>query len=300
MISFLKEKIKNKNLNFVDLIEGIPKFSNDNHYKKSIELWGKGNHSSNKDKHDGGDTHIEKIIEHFGDEDFKKENFLEIGCGEGIDLKYVIDKYMFKNVFAVDLGENIENLSKREYFNKINFIRCDCLNLPFKDNCFDIIYSYGVFHHTKDFSQSLIEAKRVLNENGVLIFYTYKEHENKFKKYGVYIETLLIKLFSKLNYKIVKVLCYILTPFILFFFSYSAQLLKMFGSKNFYKRFPLWWGTSPKNIIHDLTDRLYAPINLRFNKDSLKDILVNLGFLDISILNVRDGLFCRVKKNEKK
>ena len=106
MISFLKEKIKNKNLNFVDLIEGIPKFSNDNHYKKSIELWGKGNHSSNKDKHDGGDTHIEKIIEHFGDEDFKKENFLEIGCGEGIDLKGV------SNIFILDPVWNYSKLQQ--------------------------------------------------------------------------------------------------------------------------------------------------------------------------------------------
>ena len=50
---------------------------------------------------------IEKLIKNFGAKDFVNENYLEIGCGEGIDLNYVVNKYNFKNVCATDIGANV-------------------------------------------------------------------------------------------------------------------------------------------------------------------------------------------------
>ena len=290
-----KEFINCANNTFIDLVEDNLLFQ-ENHYVKSINLWGKGNHAENKLNYLGHKTHIEKLIKVFGENDFNNDNYLEIGCGEGIDLKYVVEHFNKKHIYAVDLGANIKKLSERKDFKTVNFIRCDCLDLPFLDECFNQIYSYGVFHHTKNFYKALLEAKRVLKKNGVLIFYTYKKHSNIFKKIGTKVESILQKIFSKLDYNKTKFLCYILSPIILLFFSYPAQILKIFGSKSFYRKFPLWWGTTPKNIIFDLTDRLYAPINIRHSEEELKQILTNLNFKNISIINTRDGLFCRVMK----
>jgi ubiquinone/menaquinone biosynthesis C-methylase UbiE len=297
MIRFLKKKfLKNFNSNYLDLITPNEFEFKDSHYKKTLELWGKGNHNNNKSKYDGNETHIEKLIETFGSEDFNKNSYLEIGCGEGIDLNYVVKNFKIKDLFATDIGENIKGLSKREKFKNIKFIRCDCLNLPFENDSFDQIYSYGVFHHTKDFNKALLESKRVLKKHGVLIFYTYKKHDNTFKKVFIFFEGILLKVFSTLNYKYTKFLCYLISPLILLLFSYPAQILKFLNFNKTYKKIPLWWGTSPRNIIHDLTDRLYAPINIRYSSDELKEILENLKFSEISVVNVRDGLFCRVVK----
>ena len=290
-----KEFIKHINSNFIDLVINNSKY-NENHYIKSINLWGKGNHAKNKLNYLGNNTHIEKLIKIFGKKDFYNDNYLEIGCGEGIDLKYVLENFDINHIYAADLGENIKELSKRKDFKNVNFIRCDCLDLPFLDESFNQIYSYGVFHHTKSFHKALLETQRVLKKNGVLIFYTYKKHNNIFKKFGIKIESLFLKIFSKLDYNKTKFLCYLLTPLILLFFSYPAQLLKLLGSKRIYRKFPLWWGYTPNNIIYDLTDRLYAPINIRYNSNELKKILSDLNFSDISIVNTRDGLFCRVVK----
>ena len=296
MKNFIKEEfIKNIKSSFLDLVNNNPKFS-DTHYTKSINLWGKGNHAKNKSNYLGTKTHIEKLIQTFGEKDFYNDSYLEIGCGEGIDLKYVLQNFNINHVYAVDIGENIEELSKRNDFKDVNFIRCDCLELPFLDDSFKHIYSYGVFHHTKNFYKALLEAKRVLKKNGVLIFYTYKKHNNIFKKMGIHIESILLKIFSKLNYSKTKFFCYLLSPLVLLFFSYPAHILKFFGSKKIYKMFPLWWGTTPENIIYDLTDRLYSPINIRYNVDELKKILKDLNFSEISIVDRRDGLFCRVVK----
>ena len=111
MNGYLKKEFqKNTDSNYLDLIESNEFIFKDSHYKKTLELWGKGNHANNKLKHDGNDTHIEKLIETFGKEDFNKNSYLEIGCGEGIDLKYVIKNFEINNLFATDIGENIEKI----------------------------------------------------------------------------------------------------------------------------------------------------------------------------------------------
>ena len=42
----------------------------------------------------------------------------------------------------------------------------DAENLPFSDNSFDIVYSYGVLHHSPDTAQAIREVHRVLRPGG--------------------------------------------------------------------------------------------------------------------------------------
>ncbi|MGA9040165.1 MAG: class I SAM-dependent methyltransferase [Terriglobales bacterium] len=42
----------------------------------------------------------------------------------------------------------------------------DAESLPFPDNTFDVVYSYGVMHHSPDTSQCFREARRVLKPGG--------------------------------------------------------------------------------------------------------------------------------------
>ena len=42
----------------------------------------------------------------------------------------------------------------------------DAERLPFPDNTFDVVYSYGVMHHSPDTAQCLREARRVLKPGG--------------------------------------------------------------------------------------------------------------------------------------
>ena len=147
------------NNTFIDLVEDNLLFQ-ENHVK-SINLWGKGNHAENKLNYLGHKTHIEKLIKVFGENDFNNDNYLEIGCGEGIDLKYVVEHFNKNHIYAVDLGANIKKLSERKDFKTVNFIRCDCLNLPFLDECFNQIYKC-VFHHTKNFIKLYLKQNEYL------------------------------------------------------------------------------------------------------------------------------------------
>ena len=49
----------------------------------------------------------------------------------------------------------------------------DAERLPFPDDCFDIVYSYGVMHHSPETAQCIREARRVLKPGGSLRLMIY-------------------------------------------------------------------------------------------------------------------------------
>ena len=133
---------------------------------KAKKLWGKDLHKKTK-----APVHCYQIKNIFKSK-WKKSlrgNLLEIGCGSGSDLEIFMKIKNIENITAIDLGKNIESLSKK-YKNKKNLIieRGNALLLKYKNNQFDVVYSFGVFHHTSNPLKCFLEAKRVLKKNGSL------------------------------------------------------------------------------------------------------------------------------------
>ncbi len=90
-------------------------------------------------------------------------NLLEIGCGSGADLEVFSKNKKIHKITAIDLGDNIEKLSEKYKEKKDIYIKKgNALSLKFKSNEFDVVYSFGVFHHTPDPIKCISEAHRVL------------------------------------------------------------------------------------------------------------------------------------------
>jgi SAM-dependent methyltransferase len=99
---------------------------------------------------------------------------LEIGVGMGADyLEWLRSGAM---TTGVDLSSaSLERAQQRcEIAGYPPDLReCDAERLPFPDDTFDIVYSYGVMHHSPDTMQCVNEARRVLKPGGALRIMIY-------------------------------------------------------------------------------------------------------------------------------
>jgi len=83
--------------------------------------------------------------------------------------------------------ENIDDIPR------IRFLEMDATKMPFEDNEFDIVLSFGVMHHIGNWEKALEEISRVLKPQGFLIFgdlaysrFTTRIFKPIAKNYGVY------------------------------------------------------------------------------------------------------------------
>jgi ubiquinone/menaquinone biosynthesis C-methylase UbiE len=113
------------------------------------------------------------------------EKVLEIGCGLGTDLvQFAIHK---AEVYGIDIGE------KQIEESKLHFQTKNCTykdlrvgsaeNIPYDNNSFDLVYSFGVLHHTLHIEKAVNEIFRVLKSDGEAIIMLYaKGWKHYFKR----------------------------------------------------------------------------------------------------------------------
>jgi SAM-dependent methyltransferase len=106
------------------------------------------------------------------------KDVLEIGVGMGADhLEWA--KVGPRSLTGVDLTERaIELTGARLWFNGLHseLMRADAEQLPFPDNSFDLVYSWGVLQHTPNTPRAITEVYRVLRPGGSALVMVYHLH----------------------------------------------------------------------------------------------------------------------------
>jgi len=105
---------------------------------------------------------------------------LEIGVGAGTDFSQFVRNGA--KAFGVDLTEaaithttlrlDAMGFDRDAY----DLQRADTENLPFEDDTFDLVYSWGVLHHTPNTEKAFAELHRVLKPGGDLKTMVYHKH----------------------------------------------------------------------------------------------------------------------------
>ncbi len=116
-------------------------------------------------------------------EDGKGKDVLEIGVGMGSDHTEWA-KSQPKSLTGIDLTPRaIEHTKKRLALYGFNsdLRTVDAENLPFKEKSFDIVYSFGVLHHSPNTARAIREVFRVLRPGGITRIMIY--HQNSITGY---------------------------------------------------------------------------------------------------------------------
>jgi len=111
---------------------------------------------------------------------FKKwtgKKILEVGCGAGTDL--VQFAVAGARTVGIDLSPHSASIARARlhtYNCQGNVLIADAENLPFKGEEFELIYSWGVLHHTPNPEKAIHEIYRVTKPGGeicVMLYHRY-------------------------------------------------------------------------------------------------------------------------------
>lgn len=119
---------------------------------------------------------------------FKNLNVLELGAGNGKTLISIL-KQKPKSLTAIDFSrESIHQLKSKKELSDTNIIQANIQNLPFQDNCFDIVVCYYILNNLLESERvkAVIEMRRVLKPKGVLLFEDFSKGD--FRQKGKSIE----------------------------------------------------------------------------------------------------------------
>lgn len=132
--------------------------------------------------------YVEKHIPGFAQfKKYKNKNVLEIGCGIGTDAVEFIKNGA--NYYGIEFSEASLNIAKERCkilklnHKKINFILGDAESLSkikyLKKIRFDLIYSFGVLHHTPNMKKCFDEIYKIANKNTVIKIMLYAKYSYK-------------------------------------------------------------------------------------------------------------------------
>lgn len=121
------------------------------------------------------------------------KNVIEIGCGSAGTISNNPFFVKDRNYFGTDLSFNALRLAKK-HLNGY-FVLCDADNLPFIDEYFDLMLSFGVLHHMPEHEKAFMHlATKVKKERWVAL------HE-KIKASDKIRNSMLLKTLKKLFFK---------------------------------------------------------------------------------------------------
>ncbi len=110
------------------------------------------------------------------------ENAIDIGCGEGGDLSFMLAGRC-KKVTAIDISEEtvsgVRALAKKRGVSNIKALCADMRKIPLPSKSADLVLMSQVLHHAPSPGEALSEAVRLLKPGGILALLDLAEHQEE-------------------------------------------------------------------------------------------------------------------------
>lgn len=153
-----------------------------NHYQKEqkfySEAYWKDNDGNNPFRPNGFSMLPEKIYQAFAEQINKDGEVLDLGCGNGLMLKYLMQSLDRKLIpYGADFIERSVRQAKElilpQYAN--NFSAINVVDYSFTDGPFDFIFTFLSHIYPDDRKEYLKKIKKYCRKGGRVIFYEYAD-----------------------------------------------------------------------------------------------------------------------------
>ena len=165
---------------------------------------------------------------------FKDKICLDAGCGSGRYVHALLELEA-KEVVGIDIDPAIARNNIKSDNAKI--IEGDIRKVPYENEYFDFVCCNGVLHHTENPKEIIAELSRVLKKDGFLFLYVFDPYTQDWE---------LIDKLREANKDV------------------PVERLSMLLKRHL---------GLPENKLFNFCDLIYAPIQIRFTKEELKELL---------------------------
>jgi len=94
---------------------------------------------------------------------------LEVGCGCGVGVEIILDRFGAERVDAFDLDPRMVARAQRRLHRRQNRVRLwqgDITSIEAEDGTYDAVFDFGIIHHVPDWRNAIAEVSRVLRSGG--------------------------------------------------------------------------------------------------------------------------------------
>jgi SAM-dependent methyltransferase len=221
------------------------------------------------------------------------QRVLDAGCGMGRHARQIAK--CAGHVIAVDFSSAIDQAARNTAdVPNVDCIQADLFALPLADGSFDFVYSLGVLHHLRDTERALDGLVMKLKPGGRLRIYLYwKKHG--WQRYVLGAVTLARRVTTRLPFPLLRALCWLLSAGLSAAVIVPYRALSRLGIRR-HSGLPLFvYSKYPFAVLYnDQFDRFSAPIEKRYDRDEVADLLRSVGLAEVRVRScfgwIADGI----------
>ena len=209
---------------------------------------------------------------------------LDVGCGTGRWSKFLSEKV--NAIEAIDPSEAVVSAATLlQNDDNVRISQASAGDIPFPDNTFDLALSLGVLHHIPDTQAAMQKCIDKLKPGGHFLVYLYYSLDNRgilFKSL-FNLSNLMRNIISAFPFSLKRFVCDVLAFLLYLPFIAIARILGLLGFRDWARQIPLSYyvGKSINIIRNDALDRFGTPLEKRFSKEKIHQMMADCGLTNI-------------------